>query len=291
MTDIYSFTDERKPFDLTDLNQMVYEFMDRNVALTDVNKYTIYIPSKGRATTIKTTNTLKGLNYILVVEPQDYDAYCKVHSPNHLLQMDENDQGLAYVRNFIKQYSRSIGELRHWQIDDDIEGFKVRKQNTDKNEKVTAITCLSIVEHCTDMFTNVAISGINSDVFAFSRRHAVQKNKLTCQCVLVDNTIDGEWAFGGIEDWHYTLTVLKNGHCTLAFDHLMTNSPAPGKYPGGCTDIHYSENVLKPMLEEFKTLWPGRFFIKEEPNSPKKWRLKSIRKFFNDYKQHLILKT
>jgi hypothetical protein len=289
MTNIYSFTDEKKPFDLTDLNQMVYGFMDRDAPLADMNKYTIYIPSKGRATTTKATNTLKGLNYVLVVEPQDYAAYCKVHSPNHVIQMDENNRGVAYVRTFIKEYSRSIGELRHWQIDDDIEGFKVRKQNTDKNEKVSAITCLSIVEYCTDMFTNVAISGINSDVFAFSRRRAVQKNKLTCQCVLVDNTIDGEWAL--VEDWHYTLTVLKNGHCTLAFDHLMTYSPAPGKCPGGNTDIHYSEDILKPMLEEFIKVWPGRFFIKEEPNSPKKWRLKSARKFFGDYKQDLILKT
>lgn len=288
MIDIYSFTDEQKPIDITDLNQLVYNFMDNPNPLSTTNKYTIYIPSKGRANVHKATKALVGLNYLLVVEPQEYDEYCNVHSPERVLRLDKNNQGLAYSRNFIKNYSRSIGEEKHWQVDDDIEGFKIRKSGFDRNEKVSAITCLSIVEYCIDIFSNVAIAGINSDIFAFSRKHAVQKNKLTCQCVLVDNNMVGEWAYGGVEDWHYTLTVLENGYCTLAFDHLMTYSPPPGKNPGGCTDVHYSEHVLRPMLEEFIKLWPGRFFIKEEPMSHKKWRLKPARKFFSDYKQNLI---
>lgn len=288
MMNIYSFTDEPTPFTMDDLNDLVYEYMERTTPITKNNKYTIYIPSKGRARTNKATRTLSGLNYKLVVEPQDYDEYCLIHSSEHVIQLDKNNQGLAYARNFIKNYSRSIGEEKHWQVDDDIEGFKVRKKGAERNEKVTAITCLSIVEHCTDMFSNVAVSGINSDIFAFSRSRAVQKNKLTCQCVLVDNKMKGDWAYGGVEDWHYTLSVLENGYCTLAFDHLMTYSPPPGKNPGGNTGTHYSDNVLKPMLEEFIKLWPGRFVIKEEPTSFKKWRLKPARKFFSDYKQNLI---
>lgn len=288
--DIYSFTDEKKPFDIDDLNQLVYSYMESDNPLGDINKYTIYIPSKGRPTTVKSPTTLNGLNYILVVEPQDYEAYCKIYPTRHLLQMDKNNQGLAYVRNFIKKYSSGIGEVKHWQIDDDIEGFKLRKQTSDRNEKVNAITCLSIVEYCTDMFSNVAISGINSDIFAFSRTRAVQKNKLTCQCVLVDNTVNGEWGYDGAEDWHYTLSVLEDGYCTLAFDHLMTYSPAPGKNPGGCTNIHYADHVLKPLLQAFVQRWPSRFLIKEELTSNKKWRLKPARKFFGDYKQNLVLK-
>jgi glycosyltransferase involved in cell wall biosynthesis len=289
MMNIYSFTDESKPFTIDDLNEMVYGYMERTMPMSENNKYTIYIPSKGRARTNKATRTLSGLNYKLVVEPQDYDEYCLIHSSERVVRLDKNNQGLAYARNFIKQYSRTIGEEYHWQVDDDIEVFKFRKKNVDKNEKVNAIFAVSIVEYCTDMFTNVAVSGINSDTFAFSRSNAVQKNKLTCQCVLVNNSFDIDWAYGGVEDWHYTLLSLEKGYCTLAFDHIMTHSPPPGKQAGGNTNTHYSDNILKPMLQEFVTLWPGRFNIKEEPLSQKKWRLKPARKFFSDYKQNLIL--
>jgi hypothetical protein len=204
--------------------------------------------------------------------------------------MDKNNQGLAYARNYIKQYSRSRGEEKHWQIDDDIKEFKIRKKDASRNEKTNSLKCLSIVEHCMDMFSNVAISGINGDTFAFDRKRSVQLNKLTCQCVLVDNTIDNEWEFCGAEDWHYTLSILEKGYCTLAFDHIMTNSPPPGKMSGGCTDLDYSDSKLKPRLEEFVQSWPNRFVIKEEPTSNKRWRLKPARKFFGDYKQKLLLK-
>ena len=290
MMDIYSFTDDPAPFDINNLNEMVYGFMDAGVPLSSKNKYTIYIPSKGRASTTKVTDILHGLDYFLVVEPQDYEAYCKVYPVDKIIQMDKNNQGIAYVRNFIKKYSCAVGEIKHWQIDDDIEYFKIRKKNSDKNIKIKSIFALSIVEHCADMFSNVAISGINSDTFAFSRTRAVQQNKLTCQCVLVDNLINNEWAYNGAEDWHYTLSTLEKGYCTLAFDHLMTYSPPPGKNAGGNADIHYIESVLKPLLEKFVKRWPGRFSIKEEPSSNKKWRLKPSRKFFGDYKQGLILK-
>lgn len=290
MTDIYTFIGEQKPFDEKDLNQMVYDLLDADTTFADINKYTIYIPSKGRATTNKSTMTLIGLNYKLVVEPQDYETYCKVYPKDVIIQMDKNDQGLAYVRNFIKEYSRGIGETKHWQIDDDIEGFKIRKHNINKNEKVSSLVCLSIAEMTSDMFSNVAITGINPDVFAFARTVSIQKNKLTCQCVLVDNNIDASWEYDGAEDWHYTLSVLERGYCTLAFHHLMTYSPAPGKNSGGCKDIHYADHILKPLLQNFVHRWPGKFLIKEEENSPKRWRLKPARKFFGDYKQQLIYK-
>jgi hypothetical protein len=292
MNTIYTFSDSKKPFDINDLNELVYDFMEKGIPLAPMVKYPIYIPSKGRAhlNTASAVLDKSGVTYKLVVEPQDYDAYCNVYSSDRVIQMDKNNQGLAYVRNYIKKYSRDRGEEKHWQVDDDIKGFKIRKRDADKNEKVEALTCLSIVEHCTDMFSNVAISGINPDRFAFDRKFAVRKNKLTCQCVLIDNNINGEWAFGGLEDWHYTLSVLENGYCTLAFDHLMTYSPPPGKVSGGCTDIHYSDTVWKPVLEQFSRLWFGKFRIQEQPNSPKRWRLKPARRFFTDYKQNLIPK-
>lgn len=291
MRDIYSFIGEPKPFDENDLNEMVYNLMEVNIPLSPTNKYKIYIPSKGRATLNKTTTTLDGLNFMLVVEPQDYDAYRKVYPEDQLLQLDRNDQGIAYVRNYIKKYSRSVGEEKHWQMDDDINSFKIRKRGTTKNIIVDPMLCISIVEHCMDMFTNIAISGISSSTYAFSKTRAVQKNKLAYQVVLLDNAVNIEYApVLAAEDWDYTLKVLEAGYCTLVFHHIMNDSSSTMKNSGGCTDIAYVGDKRKLSYENFIKLWPGRFVVKAYPNTKIPWRLRHTRQFLNDYKQQLILK-
>lgn len=289
MSNIYSWTLQPKPFDLDDLNQLVYDYMEQNTPMSNTNKYVIYILSKGRARLVKTTHTIQNLNYKLVVEPQDYDDYCNVYTSDKVIRMDKNDQGITYVRNFIKQYSRSRGEEKHWQLDDDIEKFLVRKQTASKNVTADPLLCISFVEHCMDMFSNVAISGISSAAYAFSKRYAVHHNRLAYQCVLVDNSVDIEWTTKITEDWAYTLSVLEAGYCTLAFHHIMQQSPSTMTRAGGNL-FAYVNNNRKTSYEEFINQWPGRFRLKEYPNSSKRWRLQQSRKFFGDYKQFPILK-
>ena len=290
MIDIYAFTEESKPFNVNDLHELVYEYMEQDQPLQKINKYTIYIPSKGRPTNNKTAKLLKNLNYKIVVEPQDYDDYNKVYPVENLIKLDFNDRGLAYVRNYINQYSRQLGELYHWQLDDDINCFKFRKKNYTNNETTEPLLAISIVEHCVDMFTNVAISGIGSNAFAFSKRYPVQKNRLAYQCMLINNLIENEWKMGGVEDWYYTFDVLEQGYCTLAFHHIMTQTSSTMQSPGGSTGIHFAGDKRKLLYEQFIKRWPNRFILKEYPDSVKQWRLQHTRKFFNDYKQHLILK-
>lgn len=291
MTDIYTWSDEPKPFDMHDLNDEVYTLMENNTPLFPINTYTIYIPSKGRPTKNKTAKLLQGLNYKIVVEPQDYVNYNVVYSDNHLVCLDKNDGGLAYARNYIKNYSKNMGEMFHWQMDDDVDCFKFRRKGLTKNETVSPLMAISIVETCMDMFTNVAISGIGSNAFAFSKKQAVQKNRLPYQCVLVNNSVVNEWKMGGVEDWYYMFDVLEQGYCTLAFHHIMTQTSPTGAVAGGSTGMHFNGNKRKLLYEEFIKHWPGRFIIKEYPDSIKRWRLQPIRKFFDDYKQFPILKS
>lgn len=293
MTNIYSFTDESKPFDMTELNQLVYGYMESATPLCTINKYTIYIVSKGRPNNT-TATVLKnvGLDYKIVIEPQDYDSYCKVHSPDKLVLLDKNDGGLRYARKFVKQYSRAANEEKHWEFDDDLEKFFIRLRGTNKNIVADPLLCISIVEHCMDMFSNIAISGICSSAYAFSKKYAVQKNRHVYQCVLYENSInvDANCACA-IEDWDHTFRVLGNGYCTLAFHHIMQQCTPTMKLAGGATTTVYAGNNRKLAYEEFIRLWPSRFTVKEYPDSVKRWRLQPIRKFFSDYKQNLILKT
>jgi hypothetical protein len=293
MVDIYSFTDAHRPFDVDDLNALVYDLMEAGIPLSPRLKYPVYIPSKGRAHLHITTNTLQmaGIPYKLVVEPQDYDEYCKVHGAENLVRLDKNDMGMWYVRNYMKKYSKALGEEKHWQLDDDIEYFMFRKQSVGKNHRADTLTCLTIVEHCMDMFSNVAISGIGTNAFAFSKEHAVNINRLAYQCVLVDNSNDIEVRqVGAASDWDYTLLSLEAGYCTLAFHHIMQRSAPTLKNSGGCTNIAYVGDKRKHSYESFIKLWPNRFEVKEYPNTRIRWRLRHSRKFLNDYKQTLILK-
>ena len=107
--------------------------------------------------------------------------------------------------------------------------------------------------------------------------------------MLLNNNIQNEWKMGGVEDWYYNFDVLERGYCTLAFHHIMTQTSATMQTAGGSTNIHFAGNKRKRLYEEFIQQWPGRFVLKEYPDSAKRWRLQPIRKFFSDYKQNLIL--
>ena len=293
MTDIYSLIGAQKPFDIDDLNELVYDFMEKGTPLENTLKYPIYIPSKGRPQLNSTIRTLQksSIPYRLVVEPQDYDSYCKVHGIENVVELDKNDMGIWYARTYIKSYSQKLGEKRHWQLDDDIEQFFIRKKNTKKNIPVDALLCLTIVENCMDMFSNVSISGIGTNAYAFSKNKAVQLNRLAYQCVLIDNCNDIKVRkMGAASDWDYTLLCLEAGYCTLAFHHIMQQSAPTLKNSGGMTNISYIGNKRKISYESFIKYWPGRFTIKEYPNTKIRWRLRHTRKFLNDYKQTLILK-
>lgn len=289
MADIYSFTSETKPFDIHDLNKVMYDLMEN---LTNpINQYTIYVPTKGRAGISNTVTTLNkdNINYVLVVEPQEYDLYSKVYPEQRILRLDANDKGLWYSRNYIKEYSRSIGEKKHWQMDDDLEKFFIRKLNGTTNTPTTPSMCISIVEKCTDMFSNVAISGMDGPAYAFSKKYGVQLNRDVGGCVLVNNAVDAKWEYRAAEDVHYTLTVLEAGYCTLRFFHVTVESSPSMKNPGGCTTVDYSSSdLLKKHYDVFASRWPNKISIKENsPDKPKRWKL--VRKFHNHYKQQLKL--
>jgi len=58
--------------------------------IDSVIKYPIYIPSKGRPTCV-TAKVLEesGLNYLIVVEPQDYEQYSIYHKHDKLICLEK----------------------------------------------------------------------------------------------------------------------------------------------------------------------------------------------------------
>jgi hypothetical protein len=275
---IYNFLEEDEEISLSDY---VYDLISNNQNTWNP-KYSIYIPSKGRAFLNDTSILLEGENitFKIEVEPQDYEAYLSHYTPEQLLVLDDNNQGVAYVRNWIKKYSTSIGELKHWQLDDDIIKFLTRPKGTSKNIKDSAKKCLSIVEHISDMYSNVAISGLTSDAYAFSKKYPVKHNRLAYICMLIDNKFGLQWDISGAEDWDFTFQVLENGYCTLTFYHIMFDTAQTMSKKGGCFDIYATGGGRRQIYETLIKKWPNRFVLKEYPNSKKTMEVATHKKIF-----------
>lgn len=301
-SDFDGFFDDPITHKIFDVNEFINDFLEQddfleqlglNSSLTDQN-YTIYIPSKGRPNTGLTYKHCieNGLKFKVVVEPQDYEEYSKYISKDNLLQLDKNNQGIQYARTFIKKYSQSCNESHHWQMDDDMRKFTIRKNSNGvkKNTKTDLKNVICIVEYLNNLFKNIAITGITSNIFAFSKPLSCQINRLAYGVVLVNNSVDLYWRKDTVEDWDYTLNCLEAGYCTLVLNHINFDTPSSGSNSGGnqMTDWETIDK-RREFYEKFCNLWPDYFECVKitGEKSVKGYKLKHKYHFFNNYKQQL----
>jgi len=221
----------------------------------------IYIPSKSRPRKI-TSQALEDVGiskYLVVVEPQDYDEYLSVYDSSNLLCMDQNDMGIQYVRNFCKTHSRDLGFDYHWQIDDNIRDFRVRKNN--KNVRDNARNLMSAAGEYMKRYDNIGILGFCHVGFAFAKTNSVDVNKQVYSCVLVNNTLDIEWRPDVVEDTDYSLQVLEQSYCTLLLNTFLIGKETTSTNSGGNDNSDEWRMVRSKGLQKY---WPGAFKITEQ---------------------------
>lgn len=222
-------------------------------------RYPVYVPSKGRADIKMTARCLdrEGVPFSLVVEPQEADAYAKRWGEGRLLILPENDRGLVYVRNWIKDHSVALGHERHWQIDDNITYFGRRY-------KARRIPCdaglaLSMVETFTDRYANVGISGMNYEMFLPPHVDTppFYRNGRVYSISLILNELP--LRFRGIynEDVDYCLQVLSEGWCTILVNAFYAKKTATMRVAGGNTDALYHGDGRLKMARALERVWPG----------------------------------
>ena len=134
----------------------------------DRQRYPIYIPSKGRAATQLTSKALSklGIRHYVVVEPQDVAAYTEQQTAcARLLELPFSDlgQGSIPARNWIWDHAREHGSRRHWQLDDNMDGFY--RLNENLKVRVTDENPFRSVEDWVDRYANVAMAGLNYEFF------------------------------------------------------------------------------------------------------------------------------
>jgi hypothetical protein len=220
----------------------------------------IYIPSKGRGSNCLTANLLsrEHLPFKIVVEPIDFDAYRAIYDETTILKLPKDNMGIAYARNWIKQYSKENGESFHWQIDDDIKKFMIR--NNGKNVISTAEHCLGLIEREVSKYSNVGAAAPIYSTFAFSKTTDHSYNGQVCSCVYLNNETSAEWRDETIDDTDYSMQMLADNHwVTILFNRLLIDTVPTLAQSGGLTDIHYRRNIFAQRQNRLCELWKGCF--------------------------------
>ena len=215
-----------------------------------INKYPIYIISKGRYEKRYTSNYLEWCNidYKIVVEPQEFLEYSKhINKDKILILPDEylnKGQGGIPARNFVWKHSTENGHKRHWILDDNIASYK--RFNCSQKVIVKSACVFRIVEDYVDRFTNVKMAGHNYTMFGITTNTTMQPitmNTRIYSSILLSNDIFPEYQWRGKynEDTDLSLRILKAGYPTILFNCLLADKLKTLTQKGGNTDTIYAE--------------------------------------------------
>jgi len=222
-------------------------------------RYPIYIPSKGRWGRCTTARELikDHVPFELVVEPQEADAYKAVFPARPILVLPFAGQGLAAARNWIKEHATRAGAARHWQIDDNTYGFYRVYRGV--RIPCAAGLALRVVEDFADRYENVAIAGLNYDMFYVPNKRAIPPfylNHHVYSCTLVLNSLPYKWRTFYNDDADMCLQVLAGGWCTLLVNAFLVKKKRTMEIEGGNTPAYAGDGRLK-MARSLERLWPG----------------------------------
>jgi hypothetical protein len=231
--------------------------------------YPIYIPSKGRADSITTAGLLQksGVPFKILVEPQDFDSYSKNFKQEELLLMEVNNGGIDYARNFAKAHSTALGAKFHWQFDDDIQHFRFRIDNKNKNTDPAHV--INLVESVTNLYTNIGTAAPMYDTYAFAAPSPIRLNKMVASAMLFNN--EGEQKFRPmiIDDIDMTMQYLDAGLCTLLFSTALVNLPTTPNDTGGMGAEARVGNTMRIRCENLVKQWGDVFKVITKNNAPR----------------------
>lgn len=226
-------------------------------------KYPIYIISKGRYEKTLTADNFEksGINYLIAVEPQEYDLYCNKLGEHRVLKLPFSNLGLGSypARNFCWEDAKAKGYKYHWLFDDNI--LHWRKWVNGKRIKWEDLkSCLIFVEKYIDLY-NIDIGGYEE--YNFGIRPPKNPFKHNCHiysAMLIKNKLPYRWRLKYNEDVDLCLQVLHNGGSTASCIYYLSNKVSTAeKMKGGNQTELYQNNAPKKNLLKAKMLesvWP-----------------------------------
>ena len=231
-------------------------------------RYPVYIISKGRWETRLTAKAMEkiGIPYRIVVEPQEVERYAAVIAREKILSTPFSNLGLGSipVRNFVWEHAIAAAAVRHWVIDDNIDGFYRLHRNLKVPVGTGAI--FRAVEDFCDRYENVGIAGLNYFMFAPRKAPVLPftLNTRIYSCILIKNDIPYRWRGRYNEDTDLSIRALKDGWCTVLFNAFLALKQTTMSMKGGNTDELYKGDGRKKMAESLLEQHPDVVTIVEK---------------------------
>jgi len=229
-----------------------------------VLRYPLYIISKGRADGCLTARWLsrEKIQFKLVVEPQEKDAYSSRYGEERLLVLPFSNlgQGSIPARNWVWEHAKALGAEKHWILDDNIRGM-IRCWKA-KRIGVSGDSGFRCVEDFSDRYENIAIAGINYYFFVGSNmgarkvgRPPFYLNTHVYSCLLIKNDLPYRWRGRYNEDTDLCLQVLSGGWCTILVNAFSIKKSATMSMRGGNTDELYEGDGRLEMSRSLERRW------------------------------------
>lgn len=231
-----------------------------------MNRFPLYIPSKGRYNYCYTSEalTIMGLKHSIIVEPQEVEKYeAAVKEKNLLARIvpldmeykkkyetcdnisDDQRTGSGPARNFIWDLSIEEGHDWHWIMDDNILRFLWFNKNI--QYRVDSPIFFQAMEDFVLRYENVGMAGPQYDCFA-PRKEKIQPfipNTRIFSCNLIRNELPFRWRGRYNEDTILSIDMLKAGWCTILFQAFLQKKLPTQSVPGGNTDeLYHPDGVL-----------------------------------------------
>ena len=230
-----------------------------------MNKYPIYIVSKGRWENPITAKRFieDGLDFKVLVEPQEYDNYCESLGSKYILKLPFQNLGVGSypARNYGWEHSIQNGHQRHWMFDDNI--YKFRRVVKGKKIPCNAAIAIKVAEDFTDRYLNIGISGFNYSTFVIrgsSDDKPFRLNSHVYSAMLMSNNMPFRWRMKYNEDVDLCLQVLHNKLCTVLFSAFTVDKVSTvAKMKGGNQTELYKDNAFEKKVLKSRSLeevWP-----------------------------------
>jgi len=191
------------------------------------------------------------------VEPQEVNAYTQAFPGASILPLPWNNQGLVAARNFIKEHATVTGYARHWQLDDNMQAIKRRWRG--KRIPCDAGVALACTEDFVDRYENVAVAGLNYEMFAPNGTNfpPFYLNVHVYSCSLILNSLPYGWRLRYNDDTDLCLRVLTDGYCTVQMNIFLVHKITTMLVTGGNTTDLYQGDGRLVMAKSLERMWPG----------------------------------
>jgi hypothetical protein len=225
--------------------------------------YPVYIISKGRHDCSLTAINFEkaGIDYLIAVEPQEYDLYSNSLGKNRVLKLPFSNLGLGSypARNYCWEHAKNNGYKYHFLFDDNIQNWAKWIDGKRKKWKELKQALLYIESHVNK--TNVDISGFEEPNFVVKPpKKPFKENCHVYSAMIIKCSLPYRWRLKYNEDIDLCLQVLHNGGTTSSCVYYMADKVSTVKKMkgGNQTELYKGNDPKKNLLKAkmLEAVWP-----------------------------------